>query len=73
MYLSLFDAAEIKNEIAERFSVQIHFHDGCGGQYFSIDNPNEKTEEDIIAYFAERNLKADFTENREYFSVKKIK
>lgn len=72
MVFSLFDAANIKNEIAEKYALQIHFHDGCGGQYFSIDNPTEETKECITTFFAEKNLKVLFSENSEYFSLEEI-
>lgn len=29
------EVIELKNEVNERFSAPVHFHDRCGGQFFS--------------------------------------
>lgn len=72
MFISISDAAVLKREIAEKFSVQIHFHDGCGGQYFTIENPTEELKEYIRTFFARQNANVLFSENGEQFSVKEI-
>lgn len=72
MFISISDAAGLKREIAEKFSVQIHFHDGCGGQYFTIENPTEELKEYIRTFFARQNANVLFSENGEQFSVKEI-
>lgn len=69
MILTLSDAVKLKNEIKEKFSTEIHFHDGCGGQHFSIDNPTEELKEFITAYFSKQNTTVRFSENGDLFSV----
>ena len=70
MILSITDVAELKKETEERFSAKIHFHDGCGGQYFIVENLTEELKGFITAFFSKRNLKAVFLENG--FTVKGI-
>ena len=39
-----FDYSEVlrlKAACAERFPDHVHFHDGCGGQYFNLDEKND--------------------------------
>ena len=40
MILSFDDVRELKREVAEKFSAPVHFHDGCGGQYFTLEAPD---------------------------------
>lgn len=72
MIISLSDAAAFKQEVAARFPVPIHFHDGCGGQYFSMDEPMQELKEWITDYFAERNLQVRFSADGKQFFVEEI-
>jgi hypothetical protein len=69
MVLSLSFVSEMKKEFYDKFSFQIHFHDGCGGQYFTVDETSDTIKEYITTYFNKRNLKVHFSENCESFSV----
>lgn len=73
MIISLSDAAELKKGAKERLSSDIHFHDGCGGQFFTIDAPTAELKQFIIDFFASRKIKVFFSENGEYFTVEEIK
>lgn len=73
MTLTFTEVTELKEEINRRFSSQIHFHDGCGGQFFTLDEKNDELEKFIIAYFTERNLRAKFSEDGLHFTVKNNK
>lgn len=72
MIFSLSDAAAFKKEVAARFSVPVYFHDGCGGQYFSVDEPLQELREWITDYFAGRNLQVHFSADGNQFSVEEI-
>ena len=37
MAISITEASQLKKEILERFGTVLHFHDGCGGQYFTLE------------------------------------
>ena len=71
MILTLSEVTKLKKEVSDRFSAQIHFHDGCGGQYFSLDESNDELQKHITAYFTEINMQAVFSEDGLYFTVKK--
>lgn len=74
MILTIFEVENLKKEVLQKFSVQIHFHDGCGGQYFTVDQPTEELKESVIEFFATRELEVVFSETGEQFRVvKKIK
>ena len=74
MILTIFEVENLKKEVLQKFSVQIHFHDGCGGQYFTVDQPTEDLKEFVIEFFATRELEVVFSETGEQFRVvKKIK
>lgn len=52
MILTIFEVQNLKKEVLQKFSVQIHFHDGCGGQYFTVDQPTEELKKFVIEFFA---------------------
>ena len=70
MVLTLSEVAELKKEIANHFSTQVHFHDRCGGQSFSLDETNNEIQQFIMAYFADLNMRAVFSEDSLQFTVK---
>lgn len=71
MILSISDVAELKRTAAEKFSVNIHFCDACGGQSFTVENPTEEVKAYIISFFSEKGLRPDFSEDGRYFTVKR--
>jgi len=71
LILTLFEVNKLKKEVFDRFSAKIHFHDGCGGQYFSLDESNDELQKYITAYFTDMNIQAAFSEDGLYFTVKK--
>lgn len=71
MILSISDAAQLKKEINEQLSVSIHFHDGCGGQYFTIDETSEAVVRQITEFLLEKDLNAVFSEDGLQFTVDK--
>lgn len=71
MILTLTEVSDFKRAFSDRFSADVHFCDSCGGQSFAVENPTEQTRQFIAAYFAERKMTVFFSENGEYFSVRK--
>lgn len=72
MTITFSEVTELKKEIKDKFpSAGIHFHDGCGGQYFTIDQPDEALLKCITAYFAKKNLTVLFSEDGSQFTLKK--
>lgn len=54
MTVSFTLAAELKKAAAEKFNSAIHFHDGCGGQFFTVDEPSEELKNFITEFFAKK-------------------
>lgn len=69
--LSFDSVTEFKKAASEKFATPIHFHDGCGGQYFTIEIPDKELKAFIIQYFEQRNLSAAFNHNGSQFCVEK--
>lgn len=69
--LSFNNVAELKHAVAEKFSTPIHFHDGCGGQYFTVENSSEELRNFIVEYFEKRNLFVVFSDDRSQFCIEK--
>jgi hypothetical protein len=67
--LTFSEVTKLKDEIQKHFSVNVHFHDGCGGQYFSLDDKNEEVSKYIFEYFKKLNLKATFSNDGLQFTV----
>ena len=70
--LTLSDVNKLKTIIKNQFDTTVHFHDCCGGQYFSIDKPTEELKEFIAAFFVEKKLNVIFSENGRQFSIEEI-
>ncbi len=72
MILSISDVTDLKKAITEKFSSQIHFHDGCGGQYFTVDEPTDELKSFLTEYFARQKLKVRFLKDGTHFSVEEL-
>ena len=71
MIISTMEIARLKKELADKFSAELHFHDSCGGQSFSLDKSGEEITKYITAFFAEVGVKIKFTtDNKQFYTVK---
>ena len=71
MVISTIEIARLKKELAEKFSAELHSHDSCGGQSFSIDNGGEDITKYITEFFAELGAKIKFTpDGKEIYTVR---
>ena len=59
----------LKQFVQEQGLSPIHMHDACGGQYFSVEQPDQKTADAIRSYFAPQGVLADFTEDLSNFML----
>ena len=67
MILTPEEASVLKKEIAARLAVPVHFHDGCGGQFFSLEQAEDAG--GLPAFFAEKGLRAAFSEDGLLFTL----
>lgn len=64
-------AAELKKAVSDRFGSEVHFHDGCGGQYFTLEESNAEIENYISEFFTEKGLKTEFSGDGLRFTAEK--
>ena len=68
--LSLSEVGELKRMLKEKFRMELHLHDTCGGQSFSFDVvPSDALVRAVDRYFAPKRLKAVFSEDMLRFTV----
>lgn len=60
--LNIDEVIELKKALSEQFSAELHLHDACGGQSFSLNNPSRGAQEYIEKYCRERRMRAVFYE-----------
>lgn len=60
MAISITEASELKRAVLDNFGVTLHFHDGCGGQYFTLDERNEEIKRFIESYFDKKGITVTF-------------
>lgn len=62
--------AEIKRLVNQKYGVNLHYHDTCGGgMYFSLDVKNDDISAFVLNYFAQKKLHATVSENGLNISV----
>lgn len=71
MIISTIEIAQLKKELSDKFSAELHSHDSCGGQSFSLDKGGEDIKEYVSAFFAERGVKIKFTpDNKQFYTLR---
>lgn len=63
------EVLKLKKYMDKRLSVYVHFHDGCGGQYFNLDEPNDDAEQALNEYFSRLNKTVVFAADNMTFTV----
>lgn len=71
MIIDFSEITKFKKEIAEQYQVPLHFHDGCGGQYFTLDASNAELQKHITDYFSCKGLQVSFSEDGKHFTLSK--
>lgn len=62
MTLTYPEVVKMKNAVNAEFHLNVHFHDACGGQYFSLDEkPSERLKSFIVEYFENQNIMVTFS------------
>lgn len=69
MAISISEASQLKKEILDRFGTALHFHDGCGGQYFTLDEGRADITDFIRKYFADKGRTVTFIAKETQFTV----
>lgn len=69
--LNLYDVAELKKLLSAADGSEIHLHDTCGGQYFSLEKFNQSTQEVIEQFVSAKGLAVTFSPDKSGFTVTK--
>lgn len=59
----------LKKALQTEFSVYLHFHDACGGQYFTLEQTSDDIKSFIYSYLQKQNMTAVFTDDNLQFTV----
>lgn len=71
MVITFDKAAELKQQISDKFGLYLHLHDACGAQSFSFDEPiDEYVSAWIREYFGKIGGNVQFSESGSEFTVK---
>ncbi len=70
--LDFSEVLEFKKAINETYGLYVHFHDACGGQYFSFDETKDGVKQFVKEYFSVKNLLPVFTNDGLSFTLKRI-
>ncbi len=67
------DVLKMKKAVDDVFHLNVHFHDGCGGQYFSLDEkPTDELKTFISDYYQNLGIKVNYTNDFQIFTLEKI-
>lgn len=70
--MSISEVSELKRMLKEKFRMELHFHDGCGGQYFSFDvAPSIAMLRALDQHLGRKRLRAVFGEDGLTFTVER--
>lgn len=69
MILSLDEVLKIKNELFEKHSINLHIHDTCGGQCFSIEAKDLKHLDELKEYFKLNKYNLRFSNDNLRFKI----
>lgn len=69
MALNIDEILELKKYLKDNNAKELHLHDACAGQCFTLDTPDKFTIMLIKAYFKEKNIKASFSDNNDAFTI----
>ena len=62
--VSINDALKLKEEAFKSYGTVVHFHDSCGGQYFTCeDKLSADIKKFVTDYFKSIGMQAHFAEN----------
>ena len=60
---------KLKEAVQNEFDEKVHFHDACGGQYFTLENTSPKLQEFINAQVQTLDYTAKFSPDGLSFTI----
>ncbi len=72
MIITVNQAIELKAVVKVLFQAEVHYHDACSGQFFTLDEKNDELREYIIEYFKKQDLRAVFSSDGIQFYIEEL-
>ena len=70
--LDFTEVLELKKVVQEKYNIYVHFHDACGGQYFSMEETKDGVQQFIKDFFSVKKLLPVFTDDGLTFTLERI-
>ncbi len=70
--LDFTEVLELKKVVQEKYNIYVHFHDACGGQYFSMEETKDGVQQFIKEFFSVKKLLPVFTDDGLTFTLERI-
>lgn len=67
--ISFDDVLKLKQACSEKFNEHVHFHDACGGQYFSLETDSNEIRDFIKDFMLNMNYKVVFDKSGMSFTL----
>lgn len=64
------NVVKLKKTVENEFGENIHFHDACGGQYFTLENTSTELQKFITSYLKKLGYNTKFDKNGLSFTLK---
>ena len=66
------EVLELKKACKEKFNEHVHFHDACGGQYFTLETDSEEIRSFITDFMLAKKYRVNFGKNKMSFTLDNI-
>lgn len=63
MILNINDFIKLKKLIKEKYNIELHLHDTCSGQYFTLNSITMGVKEFINKHFKDKHMKVNFSDD----------
>lgn len=70
--ISFDEVLELKKACKEKFNEHVHFHDACGGQYFTLETDSEEIRSFITDFMLAKKYRVNFSKNKMSFTLDNI-
>lgn len=67
--ISFDDVLKLKQACSEKFKEHVHFHDACGGQYFTLETNSDEIREFIKEFLLKMDYKVNFDKSGMSFTL----
>lgn len=69
--ISFAEVLKLKEAVKQEFNEKVHFHDACGGQYFTLEKTNKNLQKFITEFMENIGYKTIFDDDGLSFTLDK--